>query len=827
MGYGELSYSHWNLGDNIQTLAARQLLAPIVPALTLDRDTHELSSPTFQHVRVLFNGWVSAHHSKFPPLSNIEPLFIGFHWNEQLHPSLPSFAFQSIASHIDYLKAHSPIGCRDTHTLQLLKSHNVPSYFSGCPTLTLEPDYSISTRDKTEILLVDLTPAMMAKLPLSIRTQGVQLTHILPKGLTHAVKMERASQMINRYRRAKFVITSRLHAALPCRAMNVPCVMMIEDTQDVRWGGLIDFLTTCGPSDPWNVDIDHFAYPLDSKLSQLQNDIRETVWKWVHQSGFPLSISPGRSIVTACMKREDHLEMSIGSWLATFPSEVIIVSWGSSERLKGLIAKYPKHNIRIIEVPNVTQWIASHAFNLAMRFARYDSVAKVDCDTILDPTFYHYHHLQEGVFFAGNWRKAKDVNGHHLNGVFYANQKDLNHVNWMSEFILKYGWDDDDLYTRLVQSGLLRLDARMDLLQHIPHEGRLDNQSNDSPVAQSIQENRKLSLSSPWTKHSPLSTFRFLKTSPNHVVCEWIWSASIPKNPPTLPPETKVPHSPCIPPPPSKLVFALQPINGLGNRMRAFASAYNIARAMNRILTVHWVLDIHCEAKFTDLYNVPPFVIIREDALPIGVPVVAEDATTSYVLDGLENVDIFIASAKVFKSKHTNWLKESIVLKSLQLNADMNKRVEDLKCSHDFQKLVGVHIRMGQDPTLYPFDNVSYYHTEIRMALEKWRTASHWKNFAKEMRKMVTHNPQQRFFVCADNNDAIEALRREFSENKIISIPRTVFDRSVQQVQWALVEIYGLSFCPLLLGSEWSTFTEMAHRLAPCSQVMKLSGKDF
>ena len=39
---------------------------------------------------------------------------------------------------LDYLSSHEPIGCRDIHTVNFLKEHNIDAYFSGCLTLTLD-----------------------------------------------------------------------------------------------------------------------------------------------------------------------------------------------------------------------------------------------------------------------------------------------------------------------------------------------------------------------------------------------------------------------------------------------------------------------------------------------------------------------------------------------------------------------------------------------------------------------------------------------------------------------------------------------------------------
>ena len=53
----------------------------------------------------------------------------------------------------------------------------------------------------------------------------------------------------------------------------------------------------------------------------------------------------------------------------------------------------------------------------------------------------------------------------------------------------------------------------------------------------------------------------------------------------------------------AKLNLYIEPKNGLGNRLRALASAYVIAKNTNRKLIVVWLKDEHCEADFFDLFD--------------------------------------------------------------------------------------------------------------------------------------------------------------------------------------------------------------------------------
>ena len=63
------------------------------------------------------------HPEQWPPSEKIHPLFVAFHINELAKDTLLSN--ESIA----YLKAHEPIGCRDTHTTDMLKAKGVKAYF--------------------------------------------------------------------------------------------------------------------------------------------------------------------------------------------------------------------------------------------------------------------------------------------------------------------------------------------------------------------------------------------------------------------------------------------------------------------------------------------------------------------------------------------------------------------------------------------------------------------------------------------------------------------------------------------------------------------------
>ena len=62
------------------------------------------------------------------------------------------------------------------------------------------------------------------------------------------------------YARAKLVITSRIHCALPCAGMGVPVILMVANPQDPRFGGITELLNHLGVDTSGEI-IQHFFMP--------------------------------------------------------------------------------------------------------------------------------------------------------------------------------------------------------------------------------------------------------------------------------------------------------------------------------------------------------------------------------------------------------------------------------------------------------------------------------------------------------------------------------------------------------------------------------------
>ncbi|MFC5045330.1 polysaccharide pyruvyl transferase family protein [Aquimarina hainanensis] len=263
MKYGLLTYPEgpktYNVGDYVQSLAARQFL----PNVDTFMNREKLGEYNDETIKLIMNGWFTHNIHHWVPTDKIDPLLVSFHMNSTAAP------YMLTEKGIAYLKKHEPIGCRDKFTVQILKEKGIDAYFTGCLTLTLD-NYKVDDAERgDDIYIVDpfynyptseklfLTSKHFVKGVLNgdaFKLSKIQnhlkkivdqellesahyVTQVLPSGKqTEEEKFAYAEECLKKYAKAKFVVTSRIHCALPCLAMGTPVIFV---------NGFNTFVDTC------------------------------------------------------------------------------------------------------------------------------------------------------------------------------------------------------------------------------------------------------------------------------------------------------------------------------------------------------------------------------------------------------------------------------------------------------------------------------------------------------------------------------------------------------------------------------------------------------
>ena len=94
----------------------------------------------------------------------------------------------------------------------------------------------------------------------------------------------------------------------------------------------------------------------------------------------------------------------------------------------------------------------------------------------------------KSVFFTGNWQNARTAQENFLNGILLVARRDFFNVNGYSEYITTYGWDDSDIYKRLLSASYEQKFITNDYVKHLPHE-----RERSASLQLCIQYNRILS----------------------------------------------------------------------------------------------------------------------------------------------------------------------------------------------------------------------------------------------------------------------------------------------------------------------------------------------
>lgn len=242
-----------NLGDDIQTIAAIKLLAEngIKDPLLLNRE--RLSWYRGEPVNLIMNGWFTHNYSMFRPPKQVNPIYIGFHCAKEQ---------RIVKASVSFFKEREPIGCRDQSTVEIMRRYGIDAYFSGCLSLCLD-ERNEPKNDK--VYLVDVEPERFPKAELDrlgeiIYTgQALGFLGLKQMRTKPLERLKLAGELLDKYSRAKLVVTRRLHCALPCRAINADVVFLHENYNgDPRFKGLEGLLngyTLDEDSDANSVDL--------------------------------------------------------------------------------------------------------------------------------------------------------------------------------------------------------------------------------------------------------------------------------------------------------------------------------------------------------------------------------------------------------------------------------------------------------------------------------------------------------------------------------------------------------------------------------------------
>jgi hypothetical protein len=584
--------------------------------------------------------------------------------------------------------------------------------------------------------------------------------------------------------------------------------------------------------------------------------------------------------ISTWLMHQEISEIIIVDW----SSDVLV-----SDTLK--MANIQDKRIRVIRVEGEPRWILSYAYNLGFRMSSCDRILKTDADIKINENFFSKNQLRKDEYITGNWRNVtpdqvhingfffvqrkhlSQVNGFNEHITTYGWDDDDLYNRLNSIGLHRKNVDYQTIYH--IPHGCQQRINRKE------YDGKpktaLEYALMDPYFF--IQTNRIICQKmKTWCKNSELAQFHQIESREGVIVFRRVpalriripydlksaaeekalkmvsqklwgldfWDKEDAQVRRILSKQTSFPDSaayvcqaghngnrrefPEIMVGRKKIFIDAQ--HGLGNRLRAIGSAAAIAEKTGRELVIIWEPDRHCECRFTDLFDYSGAIIDKafmEDAVRQKCKVYnymehEDGAAKNAPIDLSWSGDIYARSNCVLKASPSTWEAENLFLRSLTPLQAVRELVADVRTPND----VSAHVRMegGADYEHLSYEAAFNWTREGHMQIDFWRRKSHFKHFIARIDTLIAEGKAERIFLAADKPETYDAFLSTFGD-RIAYLKRDVYDRSVEQLRYALADAILLGTSPLLLGSTWSSFSELAMRLSSHKVKIEMSGKDF
>lgn len=229
IGYGD--YSERNIGNQVQCIAGMAFL-PYVNELVLYHKFAEWKPEEITKIicnqffySKFFEKSRETYELNFPAESiifheHVDPLFCSLH----ISPSQANGKVEISDRVREYLIHHGPVGTRDLSTMHILQENNIPAFFSGCLTLTLNPKQGIQRKEY--ILTTDLSQKLLQFLRKKTFRPIYDVTPLI--NAYHGGVLEdlyAADLWLDLLQSASCVITPRMHVSCPCLALGTPVLL--------------------------------------------------------------------------------------------------------------------------------------------------------------------------------------------------------------------------------------------------------------------------------------------------------------------------------------------------------------------------------------------------------------------------------------------------------------------------------------------------------------------------------------------------------------------------------------------------------------------------
>lgn len=274
-----------------------------------------------------------------------------------------------------------------------------------------------------------------------------------------------------------------------------------------------------------------------------------------------------------------------------------------------------------------------------------------------------------------------------------------------------------------------------------------------------------------------------------------------------------------------KLFFV--PVGGLGNRMRAIASAVSLAQHRRLSAHVGWFQDWALNAPFSSLFETPEIAGLKIEDVP-GIFYLTLDRPRKKNLYLPRLFQHFLFDQCIYEEEMDQWYQKktdfstfpfkgeavymatyqpffpyerTLLTQLFQLNAPLRKRL-DSRLQDFSAHTIGVHVRR----------------TDNQASIQQ----SPLELFFETIDKELEANAELSVFLATDS-EAVKADMRKRYGKRILTAEAAADRNSVSGIQDGILDLYTLAGTRRIYGSFRSSFSELAAELGniPLTTVLK------
>lgn len=265
---------------------------------------------------------------------------------------------------------------------------------------------------------------------------------------------------------------------------------------------------------------------------------------------------------------------------------------------------------------------------------------------------------------------------------------------------------------------------------------------------------------------------------------------------------------------------------GLSNRLRALNSGLTFAKRYGYWLRVVWERDTHLQVCIEDVLDLERSKLNdtwcnfdRSELELFQYSIIDHmnpDIPEKRFQEIPTNQNLYIKTGfRFMKSKEQTQFSDIEEQESIDLIVP-NVQVQDLVNTVVFPKgcwTVGMHIRQKNPMTeLGASVTKSYSSSSINMLNQAFLRQNKVKNFQSKIYE-IAKEQRTCFFIAIDDRNLLQKIEVP-APSMLKFIPRECDDRGPVCTRYAFADLLSLGLCEKIYGSTWSSFTEMAGRMA-------------